>query len=445
LIKKCITQILTRLKSKGRYKHFSVLKNYEYKTRHECKNLQKKLLFNMLKYSIKNIPYYRNIAKESKIVPSKRTVIEDLKKFPILTKQILREEYKNLKSERVHTNFIKNTSGGSTGEPVLFLQDVSMKETGIASQILFDEWAGRKVGEKMIKLWGCEKELLEGTQGFDGFINKNLLNITLLNSFRMTKKDMLNFTKTINREKPKMIEAYVQSIYELAKFIKENKLKIFSPNGVITSAGTLYPEVKKFIEEVFNCPVFNRYGSREVGSIACSCEKGYGLHLNIFNHYIEILDNDLKPCKPGKIGKVYVTTLHNFVMPLIRYDIGDMAVAAKIEQCSCGRGLPLIEKVVGRTVNLFKTKTSELIDGEYFTHLFYFKGWVKKFQITQKDYNLIQILVVLQNEKNQEDIQEIEHNIKIVMGKNCKIVWKFVNNIKSTKSGKYLYTISEVK
>ena len=77
----------------------------------------------------------------------------------------------------------------------------------------------------------------------------------------------------------------------------------------MTSAGILYPKYKELIEDVFHCPVFNRYGSREVGDIACDCEKHEGLHLNIFNHYIEIIDEEGKNCEPGKMGEIVVTTL----------------------------------------------------------------------------------------------------------------------------------------
>ena len=444
-MKKNIAQMLTRLKSRGRYGHLSLMREYEYKPISGCREFQKGLLFNILDYSIQNVPYYNEIAKKNELKIFKDSIFEDIKKFPILDKEILRNQFDNLKSKTVEDKYFKNTSGGSTGEPVVFLQDIVHSEKGKAAKILFDEWAGRKDGEKKIKLWGSERDILEGSQGINGLINTNLLNIILLNSFRMSEKDMKKYVEIINKEKPKIIEAYVQSVYELSKFIVNNELQIYSPKGIITSAGTLYPDQKKLIEEVFNTKVYNRYGSREVGDMACSCEKDEGLHLNIFNQYIEILNDKLEPCKPDEIGQVYVTTLNNHVMPLIRYKIGDMAVPAEDEQCSCGRGLPLIKKVVGREVNLFKTKESTLIDGEYFTHLFYFKDWIRKFQVVQKRFDLIKVYIVLNDKKNKVDLNEIIYKIEKVMGQDCNVEFEFVDDIESLKSGKYLYTISEVK
>lgn len=421
------------------------MKEYEYKSISECRELQKALLFNTLDYSIINVPHYKDISKKTEMKISKDDIFEDFKKFPILNKKILRNQFDNLKSKTFKDKCFKNTSGGSTGEPVIFLQDTSYNEKGKAAKIFFDEWAGRNDGEKKITLWGSERDILEGSQGINGLINTNLLNIILLNSFRMSEIDMKKYVKTINKVKPKIIEAYVQSIYELSKFIFNNDFQIYSPKGILTSAGTLYPDQKKLIEDVFNTKVYNRYGSREVGDMACSCEKDEGLHLNIFNHYIEILNDKLEPCKPGEIGQIYVTTLNNYVMPLIRYQIGDLAVPVENEQCSCGRGLPLIKKVVGRDVNMFKTKDGTLIDGEYFTHLIYFKQWIQKFQFVQKQFDLIKLHVVLNDEKSESDMKEIVDKIKIVMGQDCKVVFEFVDDIEPLKSGKYLYTICEVE
>lgn len=391
-----------------------------------------------------NVPYYKEIGRINDIQISKDNIFDDVKNFPVLRKEILRNNYGDLKSQTFDGDYFKNTSGGSTGEPVIFLQDTIFNEKQKGSKIFFDEWAGRKDGEKMIKLWGSERDILKGSQGMEGWIKEKLLNIKLLNSFKMSENDMKKYIEIINREKPKIIEAYVQSIYELSKFIQNNNLDVYSPKGIITSAGTLYPQYKRLIEDVFKTKVYNQYGSREVGLMAFSCNKEEGLHLNIYNHYIEILNDKLEPCKPGEIGLIFVTTLNNYVMPLIRYQIGDMAIPAKNELCSCGRGLPLIEKVTGRNVDLFKAKNGALIDGEYFTHLIYFRNWIKRFQFVQKEIDLIKIYIVLNNDKNESDMKDITEKIKIVMGVSCKVEFEFVSDIESTKSGKYLYTISEI-
>jgi len=430
-----------------RFEYCRLMNSWQWDTLEKNRERQKKSLYELVKYSGKNVPYYRKLIKERKIKFSKDTILEDLRKFPPLTKEDLRKNFSGLFNPGTGRKWHKDTSGGSTGEPVVIYHDQVFSDWGAGAKILFNSWAGKEEGELMIKLWGSERDILEGGEGLRGLFVRHGMNAHILNTFRMSEKDMFEFVRIINRERPKMILGYVQSIYELSRFISEKKLEVYSPKGLMTSAGTLYPKFKKLISEAFRCPVYNRYGSREVGDMACNCSKDEGLHTNIFNHHIEILNKRLMPCKPGESGTVYVTCLHNQVMPLIRYEIGDIAIPAKKERCSCGRGLPLIEKISGRDVNLFKTSKGDIIDGEYFTHMFYFRNWVRRFQVVQKDYDLIRVKIVLNPgaKRNPTDEKYIEYAIRKVMGPKCRIDWEFPDEIQPTKSGKFLYTISKIK
>ena len=136
-------------------------------------------------------------------------------------------------------------------------------------------------------------------------------------------------------------------------------------------------------------------------------------------------------------------------MPLIRYQIGDMGVPAKNAQCSCGRGLPLIEKVVGRQMDVFKTKEGKIIPAEYLIHFIgvvYNKDFISKFQAVQKDYDFIVIRLVLRDKaKFNLYKKRIIDSIKGIMGPGCKIEFEFVDYIEPTKSGKYLYTRRDIE
>jgi phenylacetate-CoA ligase len=433
-----------KLLGKDVFREYKNLREIEYDSLENNLLLQNKKLKKILLHSFRNVPYYSRIFRKINLVKNNHVDLKNFNEIPILTKEIIRNNFEKLKSRDVKYNSRKpylNTSGGSTGEPVKFIQDKDTWTKGMAGKWLFYSFITNKYPCKQIKLWGSERDVLIGGYGFKGILKNWIYKRKYLNSFKMSPRNMRKYVEEINSYKPVIIEAYVQSIYELSRYIQENKLEVYSPQGVITSAGTLYPEMKKLIKEVFGCKVFNRYGSREVGDMACSCEKDEGLHINIFSHYFEILNDKMKPCKTGEFGKVYVTTLDNYSMPLIRYDIGDIAVSSD-KVCSCGRGLPLIASVMGRDVNLFKTKKEELIDGEFFTHLFYHKSWVNKFQVIQKDYDLIHIEIV--GDECSYEQKSIEKQIKVVMGNDCKIKWEFTNEIEPTKSGKYLYTISEI-
>ena len=450
LINKFLTMGLLKLNGSQLPSTLEYLKDREYQSLESNIKIQKRLLKRLLIHCYKNVPYYQDVLVESRVIVDDRVDLTKFSNIPVLTKEIIREHFEDLKSRDLNKRkWYLNTSGGSTGEPVKFLQDSVNWDRGMAGKWFFSTFAGKDVGDKEIKLWGSERDILKGSIGFKAKLKNLVFNRLLLNSFKMSEEDMRQYVKIINRNKPVLIEAYIQSIYELAKFIKNNGLEVYSPKSILTSAGTLYPEQQKLIEKVFETKVYNRYGSREVGDVACSCGKDEGLHVNVFTHYVEILDDKMKPCKPGEIGQVYVTTLTNYVMPLIRYQIGDMAVPAENEQCSCGRGLPLVKRVVGRQMDVFKTKDGRMIPGEFFIHFIgvvYNKDFISKFQVVQKDYGFVVIRLVLRDEiKFNSYKKKIVDSIKDVMGHDCKVEFEFVDAIEPTKSGKYLYTISEVE
>ena len=212
------------------------------------------------------------------------------------------------------------------------------------------------------------------------------------------------------------------------------------PRGIVSSAETLTPEMRKVIEETFHCKVLNRYGSREVGLIASECDKQSGLHINYDNIHIELVDSHHKPVSDGCSGNILVTDYYNKAMPLIRYELGDVGVMST-KQCECGRGLPLLEKVVGRKSDFFKTRDGRLVHGEYFTHLFYGVAGVKQFQVVQTKVD--EVIINLAQSK-LVDLTAIKSSINDKLGGDIDIVVNLVDKIPPSASGKYLFVRSEV-
>ena len=304
----------------------------------------------------------------------------------------------------------------------------------------FNAFSGYHVGDKLALVWGAEKDIV--AHGRLGklkrlFVSKYINKTIVLNSFSMTENDMLKFVNRINLFKPDYMLAYAQSANELAQYIKANDLVVHGFKGVITSAGTLFEDYRKTIEQVFHCKVYNRYGSRETGLMAMECECHDGLHINIFSQYIELVDEaGLNiPKNSNAEGRVIVTQLTNHAMPLIRYDIGDIAQWST-KECSCGRGLPLLRSVNGRTVNIFKKEDGTRIDGEYFTHLFYHLNYLKSFQVIQKKFTEIEVHLApkekLQAKDIESDLTILDEKIRLVMGKECNVHFLIVDEIKPT-------------
>lgn len=420
-----------------RLRHYSFLKKAQWNSLEKNLELQKDVLYRMLDYAVRDIPYYRRMG----VKVSRESVEEDLRRFPLLDKDAIRNNLKEL-SSTTGLRWYYNTSGGSTGKPVRFIQDFGYEAWSCAMSRVQEEWAYYRLGEPQVRLWGSEKDIFQQKEGLQHRFASWMRSVYLMNSFLMDDRRMREYTKRINKLKPVMILSYAQSVYELARFISKNGLKVHSPKSIMASAGVLHTGMKEEIEKVFRCPVFNRYGSREVGPVACDCERHEGLHLSIFNHYIEILDKDCNPCRDGESGDIYVTTLTNFSMPLIRYRIGDRAVQTT-RRCSCGRGLPMIAGLKGRDVDMFITKDGKLVDGEYFTHLFYFMDHIEQFQVVQRAADDILIKVkTADKDAFRRELDEIKRKIELVMGK-CKVDYRFMRRIPPLKSGKFSYTIRE--
>jgi phenylacetate-coenzyme A ligase PaaK-like adenylate-forming protein len=399
----------------------------------------------LLLHADSNVPYYHDIFQKINLT-NKGTI--DLSKFadiPLLTKELLRTYHDQIISKDYTTRkWYYNSSGGSTGEPVSFIQDDNYVKWGNATKYYYYQDI-LKIDEQHVKkilLWGSPRDLSKDRIGFRSKINEWLKNTVILNSFKMTEKDMFSFIKIINTYKPDLIRGYASSLYELVRFAERNNLQIYTPKILTSSAETLRDEMREQIETGFGTKLYDFYGSREVSNLAGECRNNL-MHVFMFWNYVEILDHNNQPVKECEEGKVVVTNLYNYSMPLIRYVIGDIAELGP-ENCKCGNILPTLKKVVGRLTDHFVKADGTIIHGEYFTHLFYFKEWIRVFQVVQEEYMFIKILIVPEGNINEFEKKDIENKIKLLMGQDCKIVWEFVEEIPKSNSGKYLYTKSLV-
>lgn len=411
---------------------------------------QDERLSNLLIHAYRCVPYYKKLLLTSGVIDINEKVdITHFHDIPLLDKTIIHENMDAMKSDDLNQRqWAYNASGGSTGEPVRLIQDNNYTEWSTAIKLLFDEWINLSPGDKKILIWGSKRDLLVGRQSLKSQIIKWLKHEYWLNAYQMTKQQMEMYVKKITSFKPVNILAYADSIDELAKFIDREGLQVYSPKSIMTSAGTLFPEMQKRIERVFGAPVFNRYGSREVSDIACECEQHEGLHVSALTSYIEILRADGTHAEPGEVGEVVVTSLVNYAMPLIRYRIGDLASWGH-NLCSCKRGWPLLKEVTGRVSDTFITREGKQVNGKYFHHLFYFRDWIRRFQVIQEDYEYIRVLIVLADENSrQEDfvdeLDELRNKFQMILSSGCRVEFEFLEDIPPTASGKFMYTISKV-
>lgn len=437
MIKKQAGNLLLRLLRRGySEKEYAEIRSF---------NLEENLR-GLLLHAFHNVPYYNEIFRKLGIVVDN---VVDLSKFgeiPILTKEIMRTHHQELISKDFKTRkWYYNSSGGSTGEPIRFIQDeLYEKWINMTLKYYYQDMLGiDQLWAKKAILWGSERDLFQGSMGLKANFFNWLSNTVFLNSFRMTEKDIAEYVATINSFKPNLIRGYAGSLYDLCLYSMSRNLTIHKPKILVSSAEALSDEMRQKIEAVFGTKLYDFYGSREAATIAGECK--YGLrHIFMFNNYVEILDNYNQPVEEGGEGKVIITNLHNYSMPLIRYEIGDMAILGP-KECSCGNLLPTLKKITGRITDHFIKEDGTIISGAALTLTFNLKDWVKAFQIIQEDYKRVTILIVPQGDVDNDEKHEIEDKIKFLLGQDCQVVWEFIDEIPKTQSGKYLYIKSLIQ
>ncbi len=413
----------------------------------KLENVDNRNLIHVLSHCRKNVPYYRGILDFlNDIDLNVECAFDVLKHVPVLTKDLIRRNFENLQSKDLsERKWYYNTSGGSTGEPIRLIQDREYQDKNWGNTYLYYWLVDYDIGKEMVKLWGSERDILAGGEGIRNKITSFFWNVKLLNAFRMTPEKMRQYLHFLDSTQPDLVLAYAQSIYELALFAERHSIRVAPQRAIMTSAGTLYPFMREKIEEIFGCTVFNRYGSREVGDIACEHPNSGGLWVAPWGCHVEVVDENDNPVPPGTEGDILLTSLTNYAMPLIRYKIGDRGMLSSDSITPSGLQGQIIKKLSGRNVDMFKCRDGTLIDGEYFTHLLYFRDWVQKFQFVQKDFDVVSVNLVLSgNTLPESDVEEINRKIRILLGNGCRVEYNVLQDIPPSSSGKYRYTISEV-
>ncbi|MXY57660.1 MAG: phenylacetate--CoA ligase family protein [Gammaproteobacteria bacterium] len=374
-----------------------------------------------------------------------------MNQLPILTKQHLRDHFAALHTVGEFPHTYENTSGGSTGQPVVLTQDANYSSWSNATQgYYFREFLGVEMNDvRNIWLWGSERDLPRRGNGRAS--NRHLQvfwrNQTLLNTFHATTDERwLDYIDFIARHRPYYVAGYAGSLYQMAKVARRHNVRLYRPRFVYSAAETLRDFMREEVESQFNAKVFDYYGSREVGAIAGECRSGRR-HVFTMNNVVTVLPDEHgsgSGTSPPE-GRILITNLHNRVFPLIRYEIGDTgAMGADSATCPCGSRLPILAKLTGRVSDHFVRRNGALVHGEYFTHLFYFRPWVESFRVDQLAYDHIRVRVAPSGQVDEDDVAEITSKIRAAMDDGCNVEWQYVDQIETSPQGKHLYTRSYV-
>ena len=396
----------------------------------------------LVRHACETVPFYRDFTYKH----SDDNVVATLSRLPILTKDIIRREGKRLQSSVPGEKTRWNTSGGSTGEPVRLLQDHRMARDVTANKMLFMRWLGFRPGEPHLLIWGQPQETFHEGLSLRERVYRRVHNQTYLNCYEISDDVLRQWAEWIVAHRPSVIEAYADAIADLSRYVRARGIRLPRPRGIITSAGVLTEQMRDVVTATFRAPVLNRYGSREVGDVACSCLSENGLHISELSYFVEVVDANGEGCAMGTEGDVLVTLLSNYTMPLIRYRIEDRAAWASAP-CSCGRITRRLVTVFGRRNDYLVARDGTHINGTALTTLLYSVAGIRRFQYRQTRDGVVLSIVPAQAGGEPALRRELEPLMvrarQLLRG--TELGLGFVDQIPPSPSGKHRYIINDLQ
>jgi len=387
------------------------------------------------------VPYYQEVFDEQGFVPAELTSVNDLSKLPFLTKEVIRNNEKALVSKQAKS-ISPFTTGGSSGAPLTFMLGKDRVSHDVAEKWRATRWWDVDLGDKEIVAWGSPIEL--GSQDKIKLLRDKLFRSKLIPAFDLTDEKILGFIDEIKSYQPKMLFGYPSVFALMAKVSLKYDVDLtqLDIKVVFVTSERLYPYQRDIIESTFNAPVANGYGSRDAGFIAHQCPAG-GMHISAEDMIVEIVDTDGNVVPDGVKGEIVVTHMATSDFPFIRYQTGDIA-ALSTNACSCGRSLPLLEKIEGRTTDFVIAEDGTMMHGLALIYVLRELSGIEEFKIIQETKLLTNILIVPTDNVSEELSNQIIEGIKARLGENVVVNLKVVSAIPAEKSGKFRYVQSKV-
>jgi phenylacetate-CoA ligase len=394
-----------------------------------------------VEYAYLRCPYYQ----ERFAAVAFDGTLRDWKSFrdlPLLTKRDIRENSDGLLSRDFRReDLVETNTGGSTGVALKLYFDRRCQEMRNAAAMRSDQWAGRDTGVKIAALWG--------NPPVADTMKKKLRNLLLdriiyLDTMKIDEDSVDRFVREWRREKPRVLFGHSHSIYILAMYLRRMNAANIRPCGIISTSMMLLEPERRMIEEVFQCRVTDRYGCEEVSLIACECERHEGFHLNVDHLVVEFLRDDGTEAEPGEEANIVVTDLINRGMPLIRYRVEDMGVPSD-RICSCGRGLPLMEGVAGRSADFLKRADGSLVAGVSLVErtLTAIPG-IEQMQLVQDGLQQLCVKVVKDGSFDEASEHKLRDEFQEVFGGETTVEIKYVPALDQTRSGKFRFAICNI-
>ena len=401
--------------------------------------LQLERLQALVRTVYERVPHYRNLMRLEGFGPRDIRTLDDLRRFPPLTKADIRADIEAFKAEGA-SDLTRFNTGGSSGEPLVFYIGKKRVSHDVAAKWRATRWWDVDIGDREIVVWGSPIEL--SAQDRVREIRDRILRTQLVQAFEMSEANLDRFVADIRRFRPRMLFGYPSSLSLIAGHARKRGQQIddLGVKVAFVTSERLYDEQRATIEQVFACPVANGYGGRDAGFIAHACPQGR-LHITAEDIIVEVVDGDGNPLPPGSAGEILITHLATQDFPFIRYRTGDVGVMSS-EECPCGRGLPVLAEIRGRTTDFVVAQDGTVMHGLALIYVIRDLPDIRSFKIIQESLDHTRVLLVLDDHFDRSQLATIEQGIKERLGRGVRVELELVSEIRSEASGKFRYVVS---
>jgi phenylacetate-CoA ligase len=399
----------------------------------------------ILRHAYDNVPYYRRLFDRHDLKPADLQSMADLKKLPVLTKDEARRAGNSLHARNAYRYLPKpHTTSGTTGRPLEFLLDRGSNTLEFVYYWRHWSWAGYRLGDKFAEIstnhFLRRPKLIDTATAWQPHLRR-----LMLNGARVSRRHALDMAREIRRRKPRFIKGLASTLFYLAFCLEEAGVRDISFRAAFSTGEVLSSAYREKIASVLKCTVMDSYGHMERTAAISQCQLG-GYHLNSDYGMMELIRTTSSSAFGTIIGRSVGTSLYNYAMPLIRYDIGDIIeMYTEPTRCRCGRSLPLVRTVRGRTQDIIKTP-----DGRYITAAFILPEFVSGVgfaQFVQESRGHMQILVVPTDDWNPNEQEKLKNCAGRLLGASMRVEIRTVrqSELVSDSTGKQPVVISKVK
>lgn len=407
----------------------------------ELQELQATKLRRLLDYGYSHVPYVRRIMEDAGIGPCDVRGPADLLQLPLMRKADVRKNRQNLRS-RSAGKLISFSTGGSTGEPLLYDLPKERIASWIACRQRAMRWWGLSAGDREFAIWGSPVEVTR--QDRMRTLRDKIMATQLLSAFEMSQPVMSKYLDLLQNGKCRTIFAYPSSIYLLCLHARKQgrNLRRIGIKTVFVTGEVLFPHQRELISETLNCPVANGYGGRDSGFVSHECPQG-GMHIMADTTIVEILDSRGLPVPEGAVGEIVVTDLYSREVPFIRYATGDLG-ALSSRKCLCGRSLPLLERIEGRTTDFIVAPDGTILHALSVIYIVRELEGVEQFRIYQKEVDCFHVQLVKNQHYHPENEARIQEGLRQRLHSSVHVTIEYLSTLPAERSGKFRHVISEV-